>query len=228
MKYIKKNQVPTLTLKAFNNLYKKGYDKMYPDINLVRIEKVFLKKKGLLLDFGCGPGQNGLHFLKAGYKVCFTDISDVLIRRLKKKKEIVKNKNFYKIVNTAKESNFFLENKNKFNYIICMSVFNNFESKNIANFYLKNFYYILKKGGKLIIDSNLDNKHNYKKIKKNNKIYYLTNPNNKNLFKMFFPKTQNEFVSLIKKTGFKIKDVGYSNFKVFSNYENEVLVSAEK
>ena len=44
-----------------------------------------------------------------------------------------------------------------------MSVFNNFESKNIANFYLKNFYYILKKGGKLIMNSNLDNKHNYKK-----------------------------------------------------------------
>ena len=48
MKYIKKNQVPTLTLKAFNNLYKKGYDKMYPDINLVRIEKVFKKKRSFI------------------------------------------------------------------------------------------------------------------------------------------------------------------------------------
>ena len=37
--------IPSLTLKAFNKLYKKGYDKMYPDINLVRIEKVFFKKK---------------------------------------------------------------------------------------------------------------------------------------------------------------------------------------
>ena len=77
--------IPSLTLKAFNKLYNKGYDKMYPDINLVRIEKVFFKKKGLLLDFGCGPGQNGLHFLRIGYKVYFSDISNVLIQKLKKK-----------------------------------------------------------------------------------------------------------------------------------------------
>ena len=109
-----------------------------------------------------------------------------------------------------------------------MSVFNNFENKNIAQFYLKNFYKLLKKRGKLVIDSNLDKKHNYKKIKKNKEIYYLTNPNNKNLFKMYFPKNKTDFINLIKGSGFKIKDVGYSSFKVFSNYENEILICAEK
>ena len=40
-----------------------------------------------MLDFGCGPGTNGIHFLKKGYKVTFCDIS---INALKKVKEKIK------------------------------------------------------------------------------------------------------------------------------------------
>ena len=45
----------------------------------------------------------------------------------------------------------FLKYKNKFDYIICMSVFNNFGSKKIANRYIKNFNYILNKKGNLLL-----------------------------------------------------------------------------
>ena len=52
------------TLKSYDKTYKNGYDKDYPSLELVRIEKIFFKKKGNVLDYGCGPGTNGIHFLK--------------------------------------------------------------------------------------------------------------------------------------------------------------------
>ena len=64
---------------------KDGYDKTYPSIELVRIENIFFKKKGNLLDFGCGPGSNGLHFLKKGFQVTFCDISSKALSNVRKK-----------------------------------------------------------------------------------------------------------------------------------------------
>ena len=134
----------------------------------------------------------------------------------------------YKIINILKEKKMFLKYKNKFDYIICMSVFNNFGSKKIANRYIKNFNYILNKKGKLIIDSNLQNKHNYKQIKIKNKNLYTTNPKNNNYLEMYFPKNVKEFKNLIQNNNFTIKDVGHSSFKVFSSNESEIIVSAIK
>ena len=67
----------------------------------------------------------------------------------------------------------------------------------------------------MIIDSNLKNRHNYKKILFKDKEYYSTNPNNKNFLKMFFPSNISEFKKLIKQNNFVIDDIGYSKFKVF-------------
>ena len=44
---------------------------------------------------------------------------------------------------------------------------------------------------------------------------------------MFFP-NRNEFIEMIKNSGFKICDIGYSNFKVFNSYEKEIIISPEK
>jgi len=39
--------IPKLTISAYEKTYLRGYDKKYPSIELVRIEKIFLKKKVL-------------------------------------------------------------------------------------------------------------------------------------------------------------------------------------
>ena len=140
-------QIYNSTISAYEKTYIQGYDKKYPSIELVRIEKIFFKKKGLILDYGCGPGSNGIHFLLNGYKVIFCDISKTALKNLKKKlsKLDLKFQKKYKIINILDEPNLFKNYKEKFDYIICMSVFNNFPNKIIADKFLKNFNSILKK-----------------------------------------------------------------------------------
>ena len=94
-------QISKSTILAYEKTYLEGYDKNYPSIELVRIEKIFFKKKGLVLDYGCGPGSNGIHFLLNGYNVIFCDISKTALNNLKKKlsKLDVKFQKKYKIVN---------------------------------------------------------------------------------------------------------------------------------
>ena len=223
-------QISKLTISAYEKTYLEGYDKNYPSIELVRIEKIFFKKKGLVLDYGCGPGSNGIHFLLNGYNVIFCDISKTALNNLKKKlsKLDLKFQKKYKIVNVLNEPNLFENYKEKFDYIICMSVFNNFPTKKVADKFLKNFNSILKKNGKIVIDSNLKDKHNYKKIKRNKKFYFTTNPKNLNYLEMYFPKNINEFKNLVQSNNFIIKDIGHSSFKVFSSHESEIIVSAIK
>ena len=214
------------TVKAYDATYKSGYDKDYPSLELVRIEKIFFKKKGTVLDFGCGPGTNGIHLMKKGYDLTFCDISKFALKKVQKKISKLSNKKKFKIINLLEEKKFFTENSKKFDYIICLSVINNFKDKQTAIEYLKSFYNLLKKNGKLIIDSNLYNKHNYKLINKKKNLF-TTNPKNNYQLNMFFPK-KNEFINMVKSSGFKIKDIGISNFKVFNTFENEIILSVTK
>ena len=214
------------TINSYENTYKSGYDKEYPSLEIVRIGKIFLKKRGHILDFGCGPGTNGIHFLKNGYQVTFCDISKTALQKVKekiKKKKIKKN---FKIVNLIKNKLFFKKTINSFDYIICFSVLNNFKDKKTALFYLNKFHKSLKKNGKLIVDSNLKDNHNYK-IVNNKKNIYTTNPKNNFNLQMFFPRKK-EFINMIIKNGFRVDDIGYSNFKIFNTFEKEVIISATK
>ena len=43
---------------------------------------------------------------------------------------------------------------------------------------------------------------------------------------MFFPEKK-EFINMVKDNGFKIDD-GFSNFKIFSTFEKEIIISAIK
>ena len=106
-------KIPKLTKNSYEKTYKDGYDKTYPSIELVRIENIFFKKKGNLLDFGCGPGSNGLHFLKKGFQVTFCDISSKALSNVKKKIKFLGKKynNKYKIVNLYKQPNYFKKKK---------------------------------------------------------------------------------------------------------------------
>jgi cyclopropane fatty-acyl-phospholipid synthase-like methyltransferase len=214
------------TIESYEETYRQGYDKSYPSIELVRIENFFLKEKGHVLDFGCGPGTNGIHFLKNDHNVTFCDISGHALKKVKEKIKKEKIKKKFKLINLVTNQDFFKKNIDTFDYIICLSVLNNFKDKKAAKFYLNQFHKLLKKNGKLIIDSNLRDNHNYKVVNKKKNIY-TTNPKNNFNLRMFFPQKK-EFILMVKKSGFKIDDIGYLNFKIFNSFEKELIISATK
>ena len=127
------------------------YDKWYEFL------KMFIKKKGTVLDLGCGTGEFLWRFLKDGFSVVGVDLSKKMLEISEKK--LLKNNlvNNYKLV---KENIINYDNINKKNeiqqvdYIIC-----NFDTVN----YLKNekefLKFIekcnqnLKKDGYLIFDA---------------------------------------------------------------------------
>ena len=54
----------------------KGDVKQYPSLELVRLEKIFFKRKqGKLLEYAFGSGCNTIHLLKCGYEVHGIDVS---------------------------------------------------------------------------------------------------------------------------------------------------------
>jgi len=217
------------TRKSFEDLYIKGYNKEYPSIELVRLQKALFKNKNKkILDYGSGHGANGIHFLKHGFEVTFCDISKKSIEDLKKKikKLKKKNSNFIYLENYSQLKENYI---NKFDVIICMSVINNLHSINQIIFLLNLFYNMLKLSGYLIIDTNYI-KNNYKVIKKINKNTILTSlsNDNKKILKMFFPSNKKEFIKIIKKTNFKIIDIGHYSFKILNNFEREDIFTLQK
>jgi len=218
------------TINSFENLYKKGYDKSYPHIELVRLEKLFLNKnKKKTLDYGSGHGANGIHLLKRGYEVTFCDISKYALKIVKKKiSKKYKKKTKYLHLQNVK----CLEKKiyqNYFDNIICLSVINNLSSlKQFKKIFLM-FNKMLKSKGKLIVDTNLV-ENNYKVLKKINSTTILTSLDEKNnfKFKMCFPKNINQFSKILEGSGFQIKDIGHSSFKVFNQFEKVILFCAVK
>ena len=100
-------RVNNQTKKSYELTYAGGYDKSYPSLEAVRLEKLFFKNhKGKILDFGCGPGTNGLHFLKLGYDVTFCDISSNALKKVKKKLKINKIKRTLKSLTLVKKTIF--------------------------------------------------------------------------------------------------------------------------
>ena len=62
----------------WNLAFKKGSDKKFPSLELVRLESIFLKgeKNSKLLEYGFGSGCNTIFLLEQGYKVVGVDISN--------------------------------------------------------------------------------------------------------------------------------------------------------
>ena len=76
-------------VKYYNDLYQTmEHDHAYPNTNLVRLEKWFLKGPGKVLDHGCGYGENMIFLCEKGYQVTGVDVSKHLIDFVKLKTKI--------------------------------------------------------------------------------------------------------------------------------------------
>ena len=223
------------TANVFDKLYSDGYDKKYPSTDLVRLESWYFKNKsGLSLDYGCGPGTNGLHLLDSGYKVIFADISKEALNIVEKKikqrsNDIIDNGSVCLIDSNSDKLPF---DDNYFDYIVALSVLGNLDSKESLIQLLKEFNRVIAPGGKIILDINANDTSYVEEAEKNiDDQIFLTKPSqhiDSDPIKMFFPNSIEEFTAIVNTCDFIIEDVGYSNFKYKDCKSHEFIVCAKK
>ena len=223
------------TAEVFNKLYSDGYNKKYPSTDLVRLESWYFKNKpGKSLDYGCGPGTNGLHLLDSGYNVVFADVSIEAINKvnekIKKRSSNIRKNASLCLINTE-DDHLPFEN-GIFDYIIALSVLGNAGSYDSLNYLLEEFFRVLCNGGKIIMDINANDTTYVKKAKEQfNTTVFLTRPSQdieSEPILMYFPESVEEFVKTVEKCGFSINDVGYSNFKYINCTNHEYIICAHK
>ena len=149
-------------IKKYELIYKKGQNHFYPNLDLVRIQKTFLKSNiGKTLDFGFGSGENLVFLSKEGHEIYGLETSHTALKITKKKIKNKKAKLNLKILSSSKKLQF---SDNFFDNIICLSVFSQLKNRKNAIHLLNEFNRILKKNGILIIDINgPKSDHFYKK-----------------------------------------------------------------
>ena len=197
-------------VKKYENIYKKGQNHYYPNLDLVRIQKIFLKNFiGKTLDYGFGTGENLIFLCKEGHKVYGLGTSKTALKIVKKKIKKTKNiKANLKILNNNKILPF---SENFFDNIVCMSVLSQLKNKKNATSLLKEFRRVLKKDGKLIIDVNGP---------KSTHFY-----NKKDFFSV---RSKKIFLHFLEKNNFKVLSSGEVRTSYFKIKDHEFIAILKK
>ena len=222
------------TAETFEEVYRGGYDKKYPSVDLVRLESwYFGDKPGSALDYGCGPGTNGLHLLDRGYKVVFADVAREALNRVEEKLVIRPDARSRATIRLIDPNATALpEADGTFDYIVGLSVLGNLGSADNVRHLLGEFCRVLKPAGKAILDINgEDTTYVHDASRKVGAQIYTTAP--RKGFKsdeilMYFPESSDAFVALVKSAGFAVDDVGYSGFRYQDHDGYEYIVCAHK
>ena len=210
--------------------YEKAADgdvKLYPSLELVRIEKKFFENKnGKLLEYAFGSGCNTIHLLKCGYKIDGIDVSSNWLKRTTQRiKELDYIKNQPRLVLLNPDESELPYEDSSFDYLVAMSVLSLLGSEKKIKNLLKEFKRILKPSGKIIIDINdqqSEFSENKKEIEKN---VFLASPVDKDI-SCYCLKNENDFKNLIEPF-FSIKDLGFSSHRVFGRTITEFIICAE-
>jgi len=224
MKNLKKE---LMQLKAVKQYQKGNTDdsKEYPSLELVRLEKIFFKSKpGKILDYAIGGGCNAFHFIKKKYDLVGIDTNPSLKKLLRKiaKEKKLKDPKFKVLRKNSKRLPF---KDNYFDYVYAFSVLSLLGDRSKILSLLSEFRRILKYNGKIILDINDHNSEfssNKTQIKKN---VFVSNVNGNNI-RTYCCKNISEFEELVKPY-FKIKDKGFSSFKIFKRQIKEFIICAE-
>ena len=223
-----KDKYPLVQLQAAKQ-YSKGdpaANKLYPSLEIVRLEKIFFKsKKGKLLDYACGGGCNAIHLLKCGYNVYGIDVnlnSLKLLRKISKKNKKLKKPELFLL---KKDANRLPFDDNTFDYIIAMSVISLLGSEKKIKYLFSEFKRILKPRGKIIIDINdhaSEFSQNMKQIEKNVFLPKIIG----NHVRCYCVKNKNDFAEIVKPF-FKIIDLGFSSHSIFNRKITEFIICAQ-
>lgn len=142
------------TAQNYDEGYTKGYDHLYPNENIVRLEKWYFKTgKGRLLDHGYGFGANLLHLAERGYFVEGIDVAesakDLVLKKIKKKKALLDRINLKTL--TAKDGDKLPYPDNFFDFILSNQTVYHLGNKKSIDLLLDEFLRILKPAGKMIV-----------------------------------------------------------------------------
>ena len=223
------------TAKRFETVYESGWDKKYPSIDLVRLELWYFKKRpGRSLDYGCGPGTNGLHLLDSGYEVLFTDVVRQALKKVEEKLHVrpeeVRSRATIRPVDLSADS--LPDSDQSYDYIVCMSLLSNLEGPQSIVHLLKEFFRILRPGGKIIVDINSEDTSYVQNA--SNKVdngVYKTLPRkgfDTEEVQMYFPESSSMFADMVKEAGFVVDDIGHSSFAYLGHQDYEYIVCAQK
>ena len=203
----------------------KGDAKLYPSLELVRLEKWFLKSntKGKMLEYAFGSGCNTIHLLKCGYDVYGLDVSKNWLKRTTKRINKIKEiKRKPKLMLLKPDSKSLPFPNNFFDNIIVMSVLSLLGSQEKVENLFKEFKRILKPNGKLILDIN-DQKSFFSGAKTKKKNIYNAKPVDKYI--QTFCLSERSFKQLVSKF-FNVKDVGFSSHKIWGRTMTEFIICA--
>ena len=204
-----------------------GDVKLYPSLELVRLEKWFFKsKKGKLLEYAFGSGCNTIHLSKCGYSIYGLDVSKNWVKKTRKRMKKIKGIKSPKLDYLKPVSKKLPYKKNTFDYIVVMSVLSLLGSERKVKNLLKEFKRVLKVGGKIILDINDQASDFSGKENKFSKNVFIARPID-GLIKTYCLKSAKDFENLIKRY-FKIKDVGFSSHKVVGRTITEFIICGQK
>lgn len=206
--------IDPVNYKSYQLLYKTmEYAHFYPNENLVRLEKWFLKKPGHVLDHGCGYGENMIFLTTLGYKVTSIEISPDLIDYVKLKCQIRKvppNLFELKMLNDRNRLPF---DKKVFDYVISLGVLEYLGSRKSAIFCINELIRCLKVGGKAII-SIMTPKNTFaiESMRLDDEVYFFDGKEkDKDIhlkYNLFIPKSEDTFASLFPPEC-KIYEIGF-------------------
>jgi len=134
--------------------YREGYDHLYPNENVVRLEKWYFKTgRGKLLDHGYGFGANLIHLAERGYSIEGIDVAesakDLVLKKLKDKKDLLDRINLKTL--TAKDGDRLPYLDNYFDYILSNQTVYHLVNRKSIDLLLDEFLRILKPDGKMIV-----------------------------------------------------------------------------
>jgi len=208
----------------YENIYKGGYDKKYPNLDLVRLEGWYLEKKpGKVLDYGAGTGVNALHMKECGYDVVAADASKEAIRLIE-----IKLGNSGSAIWVSSDAMSLPFDDSSFDYVICMSVLSLLESKERIKALIDEFYRILKPGGKMIIDINGPESDFASKGRfiDEDTFEYLLRPEHDVPIRCYCPKTKEKFGELF--CDFTVDDLGHVSFEYAGQGSYEFIACVRK
>jgi len=205
--------IDKLVVKRHEISYGIGINHKYPNENMVRLTKWFFPKRGKVLDYGFGPGENLLHLLRIGHMVAGIEVSTearkITEKKLKEYPLLKKRCELYMLTKNDKRLPY---KSNSFDYILSNQTVYFLNSEKKIRYLLKEFNRILKPNGRIIISmmSRFNRGCTAGKYVGNNCYEYfadgLSEPN-----KVYIVKDEDHIRKLFDV--FKINEIGY-----FDNY----------
>ncbi len=212
-------------LKNWDKVFKGESSKMYPSLELVRLESMFFEKKrsGTILEYACGSGCNTEFLARYDYNLHIADTSNLALIKTKKRLKKYFPKKKIKSIHIKPQDKKLNIKDNSYDYIIAMSVLSLLGSKKNILKLLNEFKRVLKPNGKIIIDINDHNSEFSKGMKMISKNVFEVDQIGSNKFNAYCLKTKRDFEKLICDF-FKIIDSGYSCHMIFKRRINEWII----